>query len=71
MSASRRRFLQATTAASVMLLPHSLFGSRLLSGAPNQQSPPGPRPAQDPALKLLFPALAFPQPSSSTTPPAS
>lgn len=60
MSASRRRFLQATAAASATLLPHTLFGSRLLSRTPSQQSPPGQRPAQDPALKLLFPRARIP-----------
>ncbi|MFM7058926.1 MAG: hypothetical protein ACKO2P_18605, partial [Planctomycetota bacterium] len=60
MSTSRRRFLRTTAAASTTLLPPAWFGSRSLMAAPFQQAPRGERPAQDPALKLLFPRARIP-----------
>jgi hypothetical protein len=63
MSASRRRFLQSSSAiAAAAILQPRLLQGRAFSAAPvlQQQSPPGERPRQDPTLGLLFPRGRIP-----------
>ncbi|MFM7055571.1 MAG: hypothetical protein ACKO2P_01470 [Planctomycetota bacterium] len=60
MFTSRRRFLQTAAAASATMLQPVWSASGPLLNASVQQAPPGERPAQDTALKLLFPRARIP-----------